>query len=160
MRPTPCLLLAPALLAGCHPDRPSSDRGKSVRIAVDGEGEADGGRVSVEIPGVDAKLALPGLNLARHVDLDGIQLAPGTHVKTIDVGDRAERGRVLLAFTNPGAASPLLDHYRRSAERAGYRVIASGPTALSAQKGGKRFAVTLVTGGGDTRGTIALGDGA
>lgn len=160
MRPNPCLLLAPALLAGCHPDRPSGDHGKSVRIAADGEDGGDGGHVVVEMPGVDAKIALPGLDLARHVDLDGIQLAPGTRVTTIDVGDKGERGRVLLAFTNPGAAPALLDQYRRSAERAGYRVTAFGPAALTAQKGAKRFALAVTAAGAGTRGTIGLGGGA
>jgi hypothetical protein len=96
-------------LPACHgsPGWTGGDSGKDVHMTMDGN--AMGDSVSLNLPGVDARIALPRLDLGKHVDLDGIKLAPGTKLAAIDVhdDDGGDKDRVQLRFTNPiGPAAP------------------------------------------------------
>ena len=154
--PAAALLL---LLAGCDPapGRHAAARDDAVHItAADG---ADGNHVSVSIPGFDAKVALPGIDLGRHVDMDGIRLAPGTAVKGVDVTDHdgAEGGgQVRIAFTSAQAPDALLRWYGDQAAKAGYGAVNGSAGALSASKGDKRFALTVAPQSGGSAGTITI----
>lgn len=157
------LMLAGAMLLGaCHARADLADargNGQSVRIAVDDAGGGD--NMSVAIPGFDAKLALPSFDLGRHVDLDGIRLAPDTKVSGIDVaahdaGGKDDEGRVVLGFASPRAPAALIDYYRREADRAGYGSIAAGADTLKATKGAKRFALAVSPERAGSRGTITV----
>lgn len=154
------------LLAACHAGASWSgkdDKDKSVHIAMNG-GDGDD-HVSLDIPGFDAKLALPNVDLGKHMDLDGIKLAPDTAVHDIDVsghdGDDGEGkdkagGGVRISFTNPRPPAALADYYRRSAADAGYGAITGSGGALVAAKRGKRFTLTAAPRGSGTTGTIMM----
>lgn len=158
MRTDSKLLLPLALLGGCHSSAnwAEDDKNKSVHLAVDGE---DSKRFSVEIPGVDAKLALPALDLSRHIDLDGMKMAPGTNVRTLDVSGHDDAGgRVLLSFTSSRPPAVLVDYYREAATRAGYGRVTAGTGGVDAVKGAKHFVLAVSAEGQGSRGTITVGD--
>ena len=157
------LLLA---LAGCHANIDTSGKdvdrsGDNVQVAMKDDG-AGGSAVSVKVPGVNANVSLPGLNLSSHVDLNGITLAPDTKVSTINVDAQdkgaADQGKVQLTFTNPHGVSDLLDHYAASAKSAGYGAIARSTTGLTATKGDASVAVEALPDGTGSRGTITVQD--
>jgi hypothetical protein len=151
--------------AACHGkvdigDADGNDGGGNVHIAI---GDAAGGNssVSVDTPGFKANVSLPSIDLGSHVDLDGIKLAPGTQVSSMNVdakdgdGD-ADTGMAQIHFTNPQAPGAVLDHYARSAADAGYGAIARTGTSLSAKKNDKSFAVEISADGTGSRGTITV----
>jgi hypothetical protein len=154
-------------LAACHADVDVSDVGNSqsgdnVHVAMKDDGKG-GSAVSVKVPGFNADVSLPQIDLGGHVDLDGITLAPKTKVGGIDVnahdtgpGDKNGEGKVQLSFTNPDAPAALIDHYARSALDAGYGAIARTGSSLTAQKAEKNFALEVVPDGSGSRGTITI----
>ncbi len=159
MRPLLLALPALLLLPACHAsvDIADKDQGDNVHIAMgDNKGKDD---VSLQVPGLSAKVSLPDLHLGTHMDMDGIKLAPDTAVKTIDVvGDdtKGSDGRVHMDFINPGTPASLIDYYKRAAIDAGYSDVAATAAGVSAVKGRKQFALTVSPEGGGTRGTIVM----
>jgi hypothetical protein len=155
-------LLAPVLLAACdgRPDPGPADGRETVHVAADG----DRG-VSVRLPGLDASLSLPGLDLSRHVDLDGIRLAPGTQVRTVDVNGRdgPGDGTVNIAFASTRPPAALIAYYGGAAARAGFAAARAGFAAapapagtLAAVKGGRRFVLAVGPAGAGSTDTIAM----
>ena len=160
-------LLAAALLslaAGCHPTTPKqpAEDGNGVHIAAgDGDGK---GHVAISIPGFGGKVTLPDMNLGRHVDLDGIALAPDTAVHSIDVDARNQgrdggEGEVRIGFTSPRAAEALIGWYRDQAGRAGFSGVTAGGGSLSADKGTRHFALSVGPKDGGSAGTITMRGG-
>lgn len=151
-------------LAACHAHVDVGDRndqsGDNVHVAMKDNG-AGGSAVSVNVPGFNANVSLPGLDLGSHVDLDGITLAPDTKVSGINVdaqdgpGNRDE-GNVRLGFTNPHAPAAVIDHYARSAAAAGYAGITRANGSISARKDDKTFSVSVTPDGSGSRGTITV----
>lgn len=161
MRMAIAAALLPLAACGRAPGRAGdgdADRAGSVHIATGEDGGRD--RISVDIPGFAGQVALPRLDLGRHIDLDGIRLAPGTVVRAIDITGRdaggAGGGRVRLRFANPRPPAALADYYRRSAAAAGFAPLAAGPGAVAAAKGGKRFALAVAPHGAGSEGTITM----
>ena len=151
-------------LAACGGSVKRADRDPgdtSVHIAMDQGGDRN--RISVNIPGFDAKVALPMVDLGRHVDLDGIKLAPDTHVSNIDVAARDGEqgnegsGRVRLSFASPQAPDALIAYYRRAATDAGYGGVTASGAAMSATRRDKTFALTVTPAGTGSRGVITVG---
>ncbi|WP_116091922.1 hypothetical protein [Sphingomonas crusticola] len=121
----------------------------------------EGNKVSVDVPGFSAKLALPSMNLGGHLDLDGIKVAPNTKVTTLDVtahddAGNQDDGKVNIRFTNPAPAAAVIDHYARATADAGYGDIARTPTSLTARKEQKTFAVNVSPQGTGSQGTILI----
>jgi len=154
-----------AALAACHADVDMSDAGNSqdgdnVHIAM--QDNKDGGSgVSVNVPGFNANVSLPNIDLAGHVDLDGIKLAPNSHVSGINVdaqdGKNGDgQGTVHMSFTNTDGPGTVLDHYARSAADAGYGAITRTDNSLSAKKDDKTFAVEIGPDGSGSKGTITV----
>jgi hypothetical protein len=154
-----------AALAACHADVDMSDAGNSqdgdnVHIAM--QDNKDGGSgVSVKVPGFNANVSLPNIDLAGHVDLDGIKLAPNSHVSGINVDAQDGKngngqGTVHMSFTNTDGPGTVLDHYARSAADAGYGAIARTDNSLSAKKDDKTFAVEIGPDGSGSKGTIII----
>jgi len=152
-------------LAACHADVDMSDAGNSqdgdnVHIAM--KDNKDGGSgVSVNVPGFNASVSLPNINLAGHVDLDGIKLAPNTHVDGLNVDARNGNngngeGIVHMSFTNSDGPAAVIDYYARSAADAGYGAIARTGNSLSAKKDDKTFAVEIAPDGSGSKGTITI----
>ena len=155
-----------AALAACHADVNVSDSdnsqdGDNVHIAM-ADNKDGGSGVSVNVPGFDAKVSLPNINLAGHMDLDGIKLAPNSHVSGLNVdaqgNDKGGNGQgvVRMNFTNTDSSTTVLDHYARSAADAGYGDIARTGTSLSARKDDKTFAVEIGPDGQGSKGTITI----
>jgi hypothetical protein len=153
-------------LAACHADVNVSDLGNgqdgdNVHIAM-ADNKDGGSGVSVNVPGFDAKVSLPNINLAGHVDLDGIKLAPNSHVNGLNVDAQGTdkggdgQGVVRMSFTNTDAPATVLDHYARSAADAGYGAIARTDGSLSAKKDDKTFALAIGPDGTGSKGTITI----
>lgn len=156
-----------AVLAACHAKVDMSDAGNeqegdNVHIAM--QDKKDGGSdVSVNVPGFNASVSLPSINLAGHMDLDGIKLAPNTKVSGLNVdahdndkdGGNGE-GVVRMSFTNTDGPAAVIDHYARSAADAGYGDIVRTGSSLSAKKDDKTFAVEIGPDGPGSKGTITI----
>ena len=165
IRPILCVLSL-ASLAACHAnvdvgDAGNAQDGDNVHIAM--QDNKDGGSaVSVKVPGFNANVSLPDINLAGHVDLDGIKLAPNTHVSGLNVDARDggktdnSQGVVRLAFTDSDAPATVIDHYARSAADAGYGDLARTGTSFSAKKDDKSFAMEIAPDGKGSKGTITI----
>jgi len=154
-----------AALAACHADVDVSDvgngqEGDNVHIAM--KDNQDGGSgVSVKVPGFNANVSLPNINLAGHMDLDGIKLAPNSHVSGLNVDAQDGKtgngeGTVRMSFTNTDNPTTVLDHYGRSAADAGYGDIVRTGTSLNAKKDDKSFAVEIGPDGNGSKGTITI----
>ena len=177
MRPSPRAALLPLVaLAACHASvnvsDDAGDGGGNVHIAMgdaakDGAGkdnaDRDAGKntVSLKVPGFSANVTLPKLDLGGHVDLDGIRLAPGTDVRTVDVqGDEKkagdDTGNVRIAFTHPGTPASLIAYYDKATTDAGYHGVTAGAGGVSATKGDKQFALSVAPDGAGSRGAITL----
>lgn len=153
-------------LAACHAkiDMSGSDNGQegdNVHIAMQDQ-KGGGSDVSVNTPGFNASVSLPGINLAGHVDLDGIKLAPNSKVSglNVDAQDHGANGKgqgtVRMNFTNSDGPATVIDHYARSAADAGYGAIARTANSLSAKKDDKTFAVEVAPDGQGSKGTITI----
>jgi hypothetical protein len=167
MRKSLILCTIPLLaLAACHAkvDMSGADENGSdsnVHIAM-GDAAGGDGNVSVNAPGFKASVSLPNINLAGHMDLDGIKLAPDTKIGGMNVdaqdkgGDGDSSGTVRMSFTNPRPPAPVIDHYAKSAVDAGYGEIARTGSSLSAKKDDKTFALAISPDGAGSKGTITI----
>jgi hypothetical protein len=153
-------------LAACHAkvDMSGADENGSdgnVHIAM-GDAAGGDGNVSVDAPGFKASVSLPSINLAGHMDLDGIKLAPDTKIGGMNVdaqdneGDGDSSGAVRMSFTNPQPPAPVIDHYAKSAMDAGYGDIARTGNSLSAKKDDKSFLLAVTPDGAGSKGTITI----
>ena len=153
-------------LAACHSSVDISDVGNgqdgdNVHIAM--QDKKDGGSaVAVNVPGFNANISLPNINLAGHMDLDGITLAPNSHVSGLNVdaqgGSKNDNGEgvVRMNFTNSDGPATVIDHYARSAADAGYGELVRTGTSLSAKKDDKTFAIEIAPDGNGSKGTITI----
>jgi len=152
-------------LAACHSSVDISDVGNgqdgdNVHIAM--QDKKDGGSaVAVNVPGFKANVSLPNINLAGHMDLDGIKLAPNSHVSGLDVDAQDGKngngeGTVNMSFTDSDGPTAVIDHYARSAADAGYGELVRTATSLSAKKDDKTFAVEITPNGTGSKGTITI----
>jgi len=155
-----------AALAACHAKVDMSDSGNSqdgdnVHIAM-ADNKDGGSGVSVNAPGFKADVQLPNINMAGHMDLDGIKLAPNSHVNglNVDAQDNGKEGNgqgtVRMGFTNTDGPAIVIDHYARSAADAGYGDIVRTATSLSAKKDDKTFALEIGPDGSGSKGTITI----
>ncbi len=160
-------LVSLTALAACHASVDLADDarngGDNVHIAMNDDTRKNS--VSLKVPGLSANVTLPGINLGEHIDMDGIQIAPNTSVKTVDVqgdddndgkGKGADDNSVRIAFTNPGTPGSLIDYYRKAAADAGYDSVAATGTGVSATKARKQFALSVSPDGSGSRGAITM----
>lgn len=156
-------LVLPLAVAACDA-RTSEKDAKDVHIGIASQDGGDN-KVSVNVPGFNANLNLPDLNLGGHMNLDGVKLAPDSHVTGVDVlgddktteGGADGHGSVRVAFTNADAPAKLLDYYRRALADAGFTPGGqSGGGALTATRDKKEFALALAPDGSGSRGTITI----
>ncbi|WP_174273486.1 hypothetical protein [Sphingomonas bacterium] len=162
------LMLAPMLLiAGCDVHSNADTKsGNDVHISMTKDDKGSG-RMSLNIPGFDAKVSIPGFMMNGHMDIDGMKLAPDTQIRTVDVlgkdkdidkgkaGD--DHGSVHLTFTNPKDPAAVLAYYRQAAADAGYTISPiSGDGGLAATKADKKFALAISPESGGSRGSIDI----
>lgn len=158
------LVLPLLALAACHAKMDFSDTDKdsaNVHVAMNGTG-AD--KVSIKAPGFSADVALPNLDLAGKMDLDGIRIAPTSKVTGMDAfaDDKAgsdagsDKGHARLSFTDSGSPAALVAYYKDAATKAGYGEIAATGDTLAARKGSTDFALSVHPDGGGSKGTIVV----
>ena len=161
------LALPLVLLAGCSVDAGKDDGGNgmaSMKVGEDGNVSitasdgADG--VSVSIPGFDAKLNVPGVELGGDdMDIDGIKLYPGTEVKGINVTDQKGAGnsRVEMRFTSPATPDQVRDWFQQRLAKAGFTLKQEGNALTGTTDEKKPFRLDLNGDGTTAKGTIVLG---
>jgi hypothetical protein len=155
------ICLVPLALAACDVQTNDSD-GDNVHVSLSSKDSGGGpNRVSINVPGFNANVNLPGLNLGGHMDLDGVKLAPSTSVKNMDVqgddNDSDGHGTVKIAFTNPDSVDKLLDYYRKALTDASFKIDSDGGAAgIKASKDTKNFALTLGPDGSGSKGMITI----
>ncbi|NIJ08306.1 hypothetical protein FHS31_001923 [Sphingomonas vulcanisoli] len=171
MRSSLILLPVPLLLAGCDVhSNPATQGGNDVHISMAQSDSGGSGRVSVNVPGFDAKLSLPTFFMkGGHMDIDGLKLAPDTTIRSVDIlghdkdsdkGDDNDNDNVHMTFTNPKAPAELVAYYRQAAGDAGFTVSPiSGDGGLIATKEKKKVTVSLTGEGAGSRGAIDVVEG-
>ena len=155
------LLILPFALAACDVHTSDADKNDNdnVHISVDGKGLGD--KVSVNVPGFNASVSLPSLNLGEKMDIDGVKLAPDSKIATMDVqGHNSDKhddsGVVRMGFSNPGAPAKIVGYYKDALSGAGYSVSAVSDGGLTATKGNKNFGLSVSPDGSGSKGTITI----
>lgn len=160
------------LLAGCSVDAGNDDSGNgmaSLKVGEDGNVSitatdgADG--VSVSIPGFDAKLKVPGVELGGgDMDIDGMKLYPGSEVKGINVTDQKGAGnsRVEMRFTSPASPDKVAAHFEAAAREQDFSEVTvadsnGGVTFSAKQSDGDDVTIVMnPAAGGTTSGQILI----
>lgn len=156
MRRMPAFAFALLVLAAC--DAAEDDPTGNVRLSLD-EGGA-----SLDAPGLDADVKLPGLSLGTDdIDIDGMRLYPGSKIASVNMAadEKSDRGEVTIAFESPDPPAKLLAYYERAARDAGFTIGRPTPdkaeTLLSGTKGDeKSFLLALRAAGAGTSGSIVV----
>lgn len=162
----------PLLLTACQVKvgKDSADDNIS-SVSVDGEGNvavsarAGAQGVSVSVPGFQAKVNIPGLELGSdHMDIDGMKLYPGTKVTSVNVnGKEGTGGGVVMAFTSPGAPAQIAQYYADAARQHDFTDISvnndNAKSTLTATKpDGDRLTIALAPAGEGSSGRITVID--
>jgi hypothetical protein len=167
MRKTLLCTLPLLALAACHVDVNDADANGSdgnVHIAMgdDAGGNSSAGtnKISINVPGFNANVSLPEINLGGHLDMEGIKVAPDTRVTGFDAfandKDGDKKGSAKIAFTNPRAPGALVDYYKGAVADAGFGDIVAGADTLTAKKGDKSFTLAASADGSGSKGTITM----
>ena len=133
------------LLGGCELKVGKDDAKNTASIQVGDDGNvaiaaADGADgVAISVPGFDAKVKIPGMELGGdHMDIGGMKLYPGSKLSGINVTDRqgAGNGQVDMRFTSPGKVDAVADYYAAAARDSQFTAInlakAGGKATLTA----------------------------
>jgi hypothetical protein len=138
-------------------------------VLADGEGnvvvaaaeEPQG--MSVSVPGFQAKVNIPGLELdSEHLDIDGLKLYPGTRVTTVNVNSKEGAG-VMMHFTSPGTPAQLAQYYADSARQHNFTDVSvrsdTVRSTLAATKpDGDRLTIALAPAANGSSGQITVID--
>lgn len=166
------LVVPLVLLAACEMKMGKDDAGKegaSLKVGEDGNvaitaQDGDEG-VSVSLPGFDAKIKVPGIELGGdNMDIGGMKLYPGSEVKGINVTDQKGPGnsRVEMRFTSPDAPEKVAAYYAQAARDEDFSNIgvtsAGGKSTLTAKKsdGDDLMIIMEPAAGGTTSGQILI----
>jgi hypothetical protein len=150
------LVFATILLAGCG-DRDGTQDAPPISIKTEEGGaiNAADGKLSVVVPGLDAKLSLPDFKLgSEDMDIDGMKLAPGS--KVIGITIDPDKG-VSLGFSNAAPPAAVLDHYRKAGADAGF-AVANAAGGLRLTKAEKAVLLALSPDGPGSRGSLVVHD--
>lgn len=152
------------LLGGCGGGG-GEGNGTSISIKSDDGGpdrtlfsSSEDGRVSIDTPLFKGDMTLPGFTIdGANLQLDGLDLYPGSKVRDVSVNARDGAGGVVIAFDSPAPADVVRRWYRDALAEAGIRITGDG---LSGQtEGGKPFRIAVGDQSGDTTaGTITIGE--
>jgi hypothetical protein len=157
------ILLASAgavLLAGC-----GDGDGTSISIKSDEGGTektvlstSSDGAVKIDTPVFKGDLKLPAFTIdGANLQLDGLDLYPGSKVRDVKVNARDGQGGVQIAFDSPAPADVVRRWYQDALADAGIRVTGDGMSGQT--DGGKPFRISLGENGGEaSQGTITIGN--
>lgn len=161
-------LSALALLAGCGK---SDEDSNGTAISIQGKsdkGEAasasadPAGRVKIDLPGFKADVKLPRIELdAGNMDLDGVDLYPGSKVTTINVLGDGEVGdaqdKVTIVFDAPADATTLKAWFTEKMDAKKFTVSAGANGLSGKTDDGEPFTLDFVAGAnGHSTGTFTV----
>ncbi len=134
----------------------NASAGDSAAISIDAGGNVAMGSgdqptsLSLSIPGIDAKIKVPGIELGgEDMNIDGMKLYPGSKMTGVNVTDKeGGNGRVEIRFVSPAAPDVVARYYADAAGQADF-------TGVKLVKNGAASTVTAVNGEGDPM-TITL----
>lgn len=161
------LAFAPLLLLGAcersdgnitaRIDLSDANNGSAVAITSN---SADG-KVSIKVPGLEAKVNLPRIALDNSsFDIDGVDLFPGSKVTAVDIRGRGDTdGTVNVSFTAPAEPAAVKDYFLTAFARRGITATATPSGLAGEDKSGAPFVVTLTPAGAATTGMIRLREG-
>ncbi len=148
------------LLAGC-----GDGDGTSISIKSDEGGTektvlstSSDGAVKIDTPVFKGDINLPAFTIdGADMQLDGLDLYPGSKVRDVKVNARDGQGGVVIAFDSPAPADVVRTWYRSALADAGIQVTGDGMTGQT--EGGKPFRIALGDNGGEaSQGTISIGN--
>ena len=148
------------LLAGC-----GDGDGTSISIKSDEGGTektvlstSSDGAVKIDTPVFKGDINLPAFTIdGADMQLDGLDLYPGSKVRDVKVNARDGQGGVVIAFDSPAPADVVRTWYRSALADAGIQVTGDGMTGQT--EGGKPFRIALGDNGGEaSKGTISIGN--
>ncbi len=172
MRKTILILTLPLWLGACEMKVGKDEAANSTAVSVNADGNVsitspgDSQGIAVSVPGFNAKVNIPGLDLGSdNMDIDGVKLYPGTKLQAVNVnGFDGAGGDVKMNFTSDAAPAVLAKYYADAAREHGFTDVAVNTTdaksALTAIKpDGDRMTIALSPGAkGGTAGQISVID--
>ncbi len=143
-------------------DMASVKVGEDGNVAITANDGADG--VSVSVPGFDAKVKVPGIDLGSdNMDIGGMKLFPGSKVAGINVTDQKgpDNSLVEMRFTSPAAPDKVAAYYAAAARDEDYsdiKVSNSGGKAVmtGTESDGDKVMITMEPAAGGTAGVIVV----
>lgn len=138
-------------------------QGDGTSISITGDNGSAGlvnGVASIDVPGMKGQITLPKFTVdARHMDIDGMKLFPGSTVANVDVNAHGEDdGRVRVAFDSPASVAKVRDYFRGQMASAGFKASDDGTGLSGTTKDGQPFRLTLDAAGADrSKGELTLG---
>lgn len=169
------LTLPMLLLAGCKMEVNTDEKtGNQASMSIDASGNVsldavDGAQgVSISVPGFDAKVKVPGLELGGdNMDIGGMKLYPGTKLSSINVTDHNAKmdsgGVVDMRFESPASPDKVAAYYAAAAKENDYTNIkvanAGGTSTLTATRDdGDQLTIAMAPGGAGTKGKVTIRD--
>lgn len=157
-------LALPVMLAACGPSGGNAsisihDSDGDVNISTD-----DSGHASIKIPGIDASVKLPKMNItADNFEANGVKLYPGSTIKNVDIdahdgsGDK-ENGRVAIKFESPASLDKVQAWFRDAMAKHHFKVSPQGSGFAGTTDDGQPVTVELEADGPDkARGSLTVG---
>lgn len=153
-------LLALAACDGAQQTKPEVHTKTDVQLQVDGKT----GQVSVNIPGLDAKVHVPKMILDNsHFDLDGVTLYPGSTVSSVNVNAKDRNGAhqadLALSFTAPADPAKVRDWFARALAEKAATVRNEAGALVGQMPDGSAYRFAFApAGAGQTKGTVEVQD--
>jgi hypothetical protein len=131
-------------IAGCDATA-HGDNGEDASITIGNGGHGAGaGRqqtMSIDVPGLSAKVNVPDLDIGGDTKIEDMPLYPGTRVNGVNISaqDGSDghdaQGDVTMAFTAPANRAQVIAWYGDQARRHGWDVVpATGANQFEASK--------------------------
>ena len=130
--------------------------GSAVAITSD----SDTGKMSLKVPGFEAKLDVPAAIMGKsNFDIDGVKLYPGTKVTGVNVNANDNTGSVRIGFDAPAAPAMVKAWFAKAFADNGMTVTQSDSGLVGTDKDGSPFAMAFsAKGSGATTGQITMRD--
>jgi len=149
------LLLAVPLLAGCnvHSKNPANED-ENVSIHADENGE-----IAFNLPIAEGHVKVPAMMMHNgNIDIDGVNLMPGSSVTgfSVDAGDKG--ANVNMAFTAPASPDEVRTYYADQFKKKNVEVALAGDAITGKTKDGSPFVIRVSPAGNGSQGRIEVQD--